>query len=206
MSLLPLSGGLIAQDSGTRKDVTEVGKPYWIYRNDKGIEFLPTLVMPDGRGVAHDLAWDKEPYKGSSCYRARYRVEDNPWVGVAFVLDGSIDGPRRRFDLRRKLGCAPEAPLVLRFYARSEQGVKAKFTFGGLPKDSQAFGISKTVKLTPKWKRYELNLAKADTSAVYSIFQWSIERSNLAQDTEIAELLIDDIYVSQVKEAPRDDD
>jgi hypothetical protein len=184
-----------------------VGKPYWVYRNEKGIEFLPNLVMPDGRGVAQDPNWEREPKQGSSCYRARYRVADNPWAGVAFVLDGSVDGPRRRFNLHQKLGSEPGSPVVLRFHARSAQGVKAKFTFGGLPKDSEAFGISKLVKLTPQWKRYELDLTKADASAVYSIFTWSIERANLGDDPkEEVEIVLDDIYVARVKEAPREDE
>jgi hypothetical protein len=188
----------------------EVGPAYWIYRDDRTLEFHPTVMMPDGKGVAQDPASADRPYKGKSCIKASYLLDSNPFVGVAFVLDGAPEKPMRKFDVYRKLSCARGTPIVLRFYARSDQKVRAKFKFGGFPKDSERFGVEESFALDPQWKRYEIDLSEADLSAVHAAFTWSMDRGNASSDDDPdrkeAVMFLDDIYITQVKARPRKDD
>ena len=80
---------------------------------------------------------------------ARYRVQDYPWVGVSFLLDGA-DAPKRTFNLYERLGCKPGTPIVLRFYARSDQPVNLKVHYGGGKKDSEGFPVEEVSRSCPR--------------------------------------------------------
>ncbi|MCI0460000.1 MAG: hypothetical protein L0Z62_23865 [Gemmataceae bacterium] len=80
----------------------EVGPAYWVY-DDKSMEFIGSGYMPDAKGNAQSVKFEKAPHTGKYCIQARYKLADNPWVGISFLLDGKWENHKRKLNVFGKL-------------------------------------------------------------------------------------------------------
>lgn len=192
----------------------EVGPRYYIY-DDKPAEFVPSGLMPDGRGVAQNVHCDENPRRGKYCVRTTHRPADNSWAGVAWLLDGQWF-PTRKLNLYEKVGAQRGNPIVLRFYARSKQKAWIEFSSGGGKGDSlrdklyPGVGPAKVeefpgafrvllphapgITLAADWRRYDVDLTGQDLSAVVQVFASvanlaSVELPEPANEKEERDLL-----------------
>jgi hypothetical protein len=181
----------------------EAGERYFIYDDQVG-DYTPTGVMPDGRGVSQSVTSGDQPGRGFKCIQARYRLTDNDYAAVAFLLDGQWK-PRRSVNLFEKLGAGPGDRIVLRFLARSPDGATAQFKIGGVEGDSIRFArVTPWTRLTPDYERYQIDLTgrDLDLSSVVAAFIWVLDRNHNARlEKPIVEIDLDDIYLTRLKES-----
>lgn len=182
----------------------EVGNPYVIFR-DKFQELGPAW-MPDGNiKLNEDPAWARKPHEGKKCYRALCSFDKNSWMAVAFLPGGKF-APELSVNVAKKLRITDKDPVVLRFWARAPKRVECQFKVGGIPKDSIVFAIqSKWIRLTESWQMYTIDLTGEDLSALRAAFIWVIEQPEHNPGLKRAEFLLDNIYITKVKNRPDDD-
>jgi hypothetical protein len=170
----------------------EVGPRLVLYDEGHRAGFVPSGWMPDGRGLAQNVHCEDSPHSGKYCVRTAYRAADNPWAGIAWLLDGAWF-PKREFNLYEKLRAHQGDPIVLRFWARSKQGARIEFCAGGGNGDSIRFKLcpfaermeklplldgkedsmrlpARDVELSAQWERFQIDLSDADLSHVVQLF------------------------------------
>jgi hypothetical protein len=184
--LLALIAGLAAADKPK--------KGTYIVYDDKTFDFYPGGFMPDGKGTAVSLACTDKPYAGSKCIRIHYKVEDNAWVGIGFLLDNNFE-PRRKFDLYKALGARKGDPIVLRLHVRSADGATAKFKIGGFNNDSQVFPVESPWRAhNDKWELVEIDVTDADLSSLHGALAVFLDREqNAALGKPVVRLDLDQI-------------
>jgi hypothetical protein len=191
--------------SRSRSDVRpadEIGERFMVY-DDRVNHFIPGGYMPDGRGIRLDLKCEEAPFAGNSCIRISYRLADNPWIGVAFLLDNQWE-PKRTFNLYEALGARPGDPIVLRFYVRSADRATAKFKVGGMKRDAQALPIETPWTTIGGWQFLEVDLTDADLSSLHGALIVVLDREHNAGSVKpVIQMDLDQIYFTRTKSRPR---
>jgi hypothetical protein len=188
-----------AQLPSEDRPADEVGKPYVVYY-DKVNDFTPGGYMPDGKGVAVNPNCRDRPKQGQKCIQISYRLEDNLWVGVAFLLDNQYE-PKRQFNLYEALGARKGDPIVLRFHARSADGTTAKFKVAGMPQDASRFGVETTWKsFNNEWSPVEIDVSNADLSSLHGALTVVLDREqNAALKRPEIQIDLDQIYFTRIR-------
>jgi hypothetical protein len=186
-----IPGGRPSGDAGQSK---EVARSYVVF-DDKVNDFIPGGYMPDGKGVSVSPLCTDRPEEGEKCVRIGYRLEDNLYVAVAFLLDNQWE-PKRTFNLYEALGARPGDPIVLRFHVRSADRATAKFKVGGLAKDSCTFAVETPWKsYTGDWTPMEIDLADADLSSLHGALIVVLDREhNAGLKKAVIQIDVDEIY------------
>jgi hypothetical protein len=190
-------------NAAAARPADEVGKRYEIY-GDTADKFIPGGFMPDGQGVRVRAGLTDGPHSGKRYLRISYTLEKNDWVGVAFMLENSFK-PRRKFDMYKALGAKKGDPIVLRLYARSADGVSAKFKAGGLDNDE---GEAETsyMKIGPDWSLYQVDVTDLDLTSVHGALTVLLDRiHNEEINRPVVSLDLDEVYFTKLKARPRDE-
>ncbi len=191
----------------TKSSEDEVGARYFIYQDDpRASDFLPNGWLPDGDGISQNTADTDSPHSQPHCLRVGGQLSAKPFVGVYFLLDGKWE-PQRSVDLFEKLGAEQGDAIVCRFWARSTDHAQVQFKVGGVTKgqvkDSLNFPVSSPwVKLSPDWRRYEIDLTGKDLSSLVGAFVWVCDRAH--NDDRDVGFDLDDIYFVKVKNRKAD--
>jgi hypothetical protein len=196
------SAGPAPDDKGKSRPTDEVGTPVYVYK-DEGLpgKFIPAGWMPDGEGIAQSTSEKDTPHSKPHCLRLHCQLSKRPWVGVYFLLAGEWE-PKQTFNLFTRLKAKRGDPIRCRFWARSRQGAEVQFKVGGVTKgkirDSLTFPVATPwVKLTPKWKMYEIDLTGKDVSSLVGGFMWVCDRAhNSGEDVSFD---LDTIYFVKTK-------
>jgi len=191
LTLLTTAIGLGMRKAGSvRPPVLDKEGRFWVYKDGStleppvppyGLPFVPYAWMPkeSAEMLELNLKCTENPHKGKMCISVTIHWQSPWWVGVGFVSgpDKTMEGgpwwgktPHGwYFDLSK----LKKKRLVV--HMRGERGgerVQWKVGFLGAEPygDSLRFPAqSKWITLTPEWKRYTVNLSRADLSRVCSL-------------------------------------
>jgi hypothetical protein len=196
-----LCGPARAQDKYDGPRADETGKPFLIYGDTSDPrKFWPSGLMPSGDGIMVKMSVTDKPYSGNCCMRIIFKPKDaaEGWVGCAFLLENTWK-PKDIFNMYKVLDARSGDPIALRFYARSAQGARVDFKFGGAEKDK---GQSHTgyMRIGPEWELHEINLTDLDISSVHvplAVFM-DVEHNKDITDSTIS-VDLDRIYVTKLR-------
>jgi hypothetical protein len=192
---------------GSRPPSDDEMRTFYIYRDaETGSGFPPTGYFPTGEGVSVDERSETSPRFGKQCVRIHCGLSQVPHVGAFFLLDGNFQ-PSRSFNLFEALAARPGDPIRCRFWARSKDGAVLQFQVGGVNngdiRDSLKFPIvTPFIRLTPQWRRYELDLTNTDLTSLVGAFKWMCDRKHNGDRNVSFDL--DDVYFAVVKPASTD--
>ena len=146
--------------------------------------FKPTGYMGDTGDIHINEACESKPHSGQTCIKVTYDAKGKgpstapypgaaKWAGVYWQEPPNNWGTNevwkgRGFDL------SSYSHLV--FWARAEKDCRIEFKVGGINEkygDSLKYARSKTAKLTSGWKKYEIDLRRADLSHIIGGFCWA---------------------------------
>jgi hypothetical protein len=204
-------------DLPARSSTLDSDGRFWLYRNGAlhpKMPFSPYGWASDATNLVEVITMDLENRdqpnavikpptpERERCILMKISWSEATWASVAFI--SGPDKPAwwgdsnlgRYYDFR----ALPKKHLI--FYARGSKGgevIKAEIgTLGDKPYgDSIADPITKEVKLTADWNRFELdftNVASRDLSHVCNGFTVAVERSAQTGSPAETEFYLDDIY------------
>lgn len=133
--------------------------------------YVPTGWMGNTRAIFVDENNPTRPHTGKACLRCEYRANAD-WGGVVWQHPAGDWGDRPG-------GWKLEGARRLVFWARGEKGGEVvSFQYGLLGRDKKfadtANGKLDTVKLTPEWKEYVLDVSGKDLSRIKTAFAWVV--------------------------------
>jgi hypothetical protein len=219
-ALLIVSANFLRADpelQGRQPTLDSLGR-FWVYRNGAThpkMPFTPYGWMSDATNLSQVVEVDVEsrdhpntitktsPPERDRCIRIKLTWSEATWASVAFI--SGPDKPPWWGDSNTgryyNLNVLPKKKLI--FYARGDKGgevIKAQIgALGDKPfGDSLANPItSESLKLTPDWTRYEIDLKNAPPSELEKIcngFGIVAERASQAGSPGETQFYIDDIY------------
>lgn len=161
------STGIQATDADAKNRKYLVPKaqvPFYVYKDGDELPYLPTGYMGNYQAMTVDTKHTQEVYAGNYAIKISYK-ERSGWYGLAFVDPkndwGDILG-----------GYAIEDAKQFSFWAKSDfDGVFATIGFGLIENDKpfpDTSKKSKEIELTSKWKKYTLNVKRADLRCIRS--------------------------------------
>ncbi|NQV86435.1 MAG: hypothetical protein HQ492_05095 [Woeseiaceae bacterium] len=196
------ANGAVFADEGKNEPDNEIGRRVYVYSNDRESSiFIPSGWMPDGEGIAQNVAETDHPHEGKYFQRLSCQLSSKPWVGVYHLLDGKWE-PEKPFNLFTHLDASRGDHIRVRFWARSASRAIVKFKVGGVTKgevkDSLVFPVSsKWITLMPDWTMYEIDLTDQDVSSVVGAFCWVVDQAQNGRNNVTFDL--DTIYFVRVK-------
>jgi hypothetical protein len=163
--------------------------PFYVYRDNGAPEnrYTPTGRMGDIGDIKIDPDWTDNPQSGTSCIRMQYTAKGMPehncdyqgpckWAGIYW------QNPPNNWGLTAawaNTGFNLSNAKRLTFWARAEGAARVDFKVGGIAGkfgDSLEFARMVTAKLTPEWKRFEIDLEGAQLDYIIGGFCWVAER------------------------------
>jgi hypothetical protein len=181
------------------QDSTKARKTLPVYEEADNMNkyfWTPSGWMPDGNGISFRENFEEKPHSGNTCIKLGYDSNENGWVGIYWLADGSWEGPG--VDIYEKLKVGKADSIKLTFWARGERGGETvQFSVGGVSKGSDSINPSvKTawIRLEQNWRQYEIDLSGKDLSNVVGGFCWVTNRSQNRGRNEIWFFLDDIIY------------
>lgn len=148
--------------------------PAYVYKDaeDPANQYFPSGFTGDHGAIEMNARCDVQPKEGHTCAMFKYSAEPTEglaWAGVFFTNPannwGTMEGGRDLSGAKKVI-----------FWARGEKGGEmVQFMIGGLA--SGAFTDSDgakgdTIKLTPVWQQYEIDLVGLDLSSIIAGFAW----------------------------------
>ena len=155
-----------ADDSYT-EETKDSFEPFYVYKDFKSSDnhYLPSGWMGDVKKINMDLACTDNTYEeGSHCIKLSYASDGSQkWAGIYWQNPENNWGNKKGgFDLT--------GAKKLTFYARGAQGYEriSEVKIGGIGGEypDTAKEELKRIKLSNKWKKYTIDLSKADLSYI----------------------------------------
>ena len=172
--MLLVALGITAVNLAVAADVPSAFKPFPVYSDAKSPDnhFSPSGWMGDyGDLKINDLCGDN-PHSGSTCIQWKYSAKGSQgagWAGCYWQNPANNWGAKKGgFDLT--------GAKKLVFWARGEKGgeIIAEVGVGGITgKYADTDKVSSgPIALTKEWKKYEVDISKADLSYISGGFFW----------------------------------
>jgi hypothetical protein len=167
--------------------VPKVELPFYVYKDGEDIPYTPSGHMGNYKFINTDLNNNEQVHNGKTSIKISYN-SDHDWYGLAFV-----DPPN---DWGEMLGGYDiTGAKKFSFWARSnKKNVKATVGFGLIKKDKPFPDTAKKsieIKLSPRWKKYKINLKKLDLSCIRSGFVLFSSNRGLQQDIYIDDIVFE---------------
>jgi hypothetical protein len=146
--------------------VPKVDLPFYIYKDNETLPYLPTGYMGNYKTMSVDLNHTKNVHSGKSAIEISYK-DRSGWYGLSFVDPANDWG-----DILG--GYNISGAKTFSFWAKADfSGIGAKIGFGliekGKPFPDSAIA-SEEIVLTSKWKKYSIKLKKMDLSNIKTGF------------------------------------
>ncbi|MFN3402788.1 MAG: glycoside hydrolase family 2 TIM barrel-domain containing protein [Cytophagaceae bacterium] len=162
----------------------KVDLPFYVYKDDKNLPYIPTAYMGDIKYLKVDMNFRESVHSGMSAIKITYD-HTGGWFGL-----GLVDPPDDWGD--RPGGYNLTGAKKMTFWAKaSSDEVVGTFGFGLIGKDKPYYDTDKKsskIFLTTQWKKYEIDISKADLRCIRSGF--TIYSGGIGQSFSI---YIDDI-------------
>ncbi|BAO76862.1 glycoside hydrolase family 2 TIM barrel-domain containing protein [Winogradskyella sp. PG-2] len=143
--------------------VPKVDLPFYVYRENKELPYLPSGYMGNYKDMVVDLNSKDEAHSGETSIRISYNTEGG-WYGLALVDPandwGDILGGYDISDAK-----------TFSFWAKSNFDVHATIGFGLIDTDKPFPDTAKKslkIKLTDEWKKFIIKTKKLDLSCIRS--------------------------------------
>ncbi|MEK6151788.1 glycoside hydrolase family 2 TIM barrel-domain containing protein [Flavobacteriaceae bacterium 3-367] len=144
--------------------VAKTSLPFYVYKDGTGNPYIPSAYMGNIGSIEVDTEHTDDVHSGTASLRIGYKAFQD-WYGVGFV-----DPPNDWGEILG--GYDLSGAKTFSFWAKaSKRGVTAKIGFGLIDKDKPFPDTAKKeieIKLTPKWKKYTIDLKKLDLSCIRS--------------------------------------
>jgi Glycosyl hydrolases family 2, TIM barrel domain len=144
--------------------VPKVDLPFYVYKDNETIPYLPTGYMGNYKAMTVDLNHTKNVYSGNSAIEISYK-DRSGWYGLSFVDPANDWG-----DILG--GYDISGAKTFSFWAKADfSGIGAKIGFGLIGKDKpfpDSAIVAEEIVLTSKWKKYTIKLKKLDLSCIRS--------------------------------------
>ena len=159
----------------------------------------------DGKGITYELVSDR-PQSEPLCARWTARLSRYEWLGVCYLLDGQWE-PEQGFNLYDEMTLSPADSIQCRFWARATLPVCVKFGVGGVTKgkihDSLKFPVmTRPIKLTSEWKRYDIDVTGNDLKSLVTAFKWIASREDQERSIQDITFDLDTIYFVKIRSKP----
>lgn len=163
------STGIVVKDKKAKKKkylVPKASLPFYVYQENKDVPYAASGYMGDYKAMSVDLDHKEDVHSGKTAIRISYK-EKGGWYGIAFQDPandwGNILG-----------GYDISGAKTFSFWAKANAwDVKATIGFGLIDKDKPFPDTAKksmSVIIDKQWKRYTINIRRADLSCIRSGF------------------------------------